>query len=241
VACTRCRLYTPHEALGYVEFRRPDLIVAVLEGPARAADVLQCVRDHGLVPVIFVGTRERYQEMVASLVAGADDFLLAPFAPDELHARIVSVLQRRRLASTVRPSPRVQLGSLAMDFDRYETRISGQLVDLTRREWLLLGQLAGNAGKTMLATELLAAVWGAAYRDDLHYLRLLVHRLRSKLGVAGAMVQTVRGVGYRMEHDPTTASGSVRHHPAGVRHAARRKQQGHLAEAGAGVASALSA
>jgi two-component system KDP operon response regulator KdpE len=128
---------------------------------------------------------------------GADDYLAKPFSPEELSARVRAVL--RRAVGSSGAENVVRAGDVEVDLNRRLVRRNGDLVTLTRTEWMLLQHLAANAGKIMLNAELLSKVWGPEYRDDLQYLRVWVSRLRRKLEAepsAPRLIKTFQGIGY---------------------------------------------
>jgi two-component system KDP operon response regulator KdpE len=94
---------------------------------------------------------------------------------------------------------------IEIDLERRIVRRDGELVQLSRTEWLLLQHLAANAGKVVLHTELLTKVWGPEYRDDLQYLRVWISRVRRKLGAAAGepgRIKTLQGIGYLLDVEP---------------------------------------
>jgi two-component system KDP operon response regulator KdpE len=107
----------------------------------------------------------------------------------------------------------VHIGSIEIDLERRMMTRDGELVPLSRTEWLLLQHLAANAGKVVLHSELLTKVWGPEYRDDLQYLRVWISRVRRKLGAAPGEpgpITTFQGIGYVLDVDgapPLTAPG----------------------------------
>ena len=110
----------------------------------------------------------------------------------------------------------------------------GELVQLSRTEWLLLQHLAANAGKVVLHTELLTKVWGPEYRDDLQYLRVWVSRVRRKLGAEPGepgRIKTFQGIGYLLDVEPPVAAGDGR---AGRRRTSGRRSSGRPPSAAVG-------
>jgi two-component system KDP operon response regulator KdpE len=98
----------------------------------------------------------------------------------------------------------ITIGDVEIDLSRRLVKKNGEVVSLTRTEWMLLQQLAANAGKVMLNTELLSKVWGPEYRDDLQYLRVWVSRLRGKLENEPSkprLIKTLQGIGYLLDHE----------------------------------------
>jgi two-component system, OmpR family, KDP operon response regulator KdpE len=135
---------------------------------------------------------------------GADDYVTKPFNPDELAARIAAILRR---SSGEQPAAAQVLdyGHLTIDLGRRRIVANGDEVELSRTEWELLYQLASNAGRVMLHSELLSRIWGPEFRDETYYLRTWVSRLRAKLEADRenpTLIRTFPGMGYRLEPPP---------------------------------------
>jgi DNA-binding response OmpR family regulator len=194
-----------------------DLMLPDLDG----FEVLRRLRNSGQdVPVIILTARDDDVDVVVGLELGADDYVVKPFNPRELVARVRAVLRRRaealdlaaRLASLEAQVPVVvpgdasvsegQPGGLRFDPDARRAWFAGQLLDLRPREYDLLHFLAQHRGQVLSRTTLLDQVWGsAAYIDD-RTVDVHVHRLRQKLAAidpAADPIQTERGIGYRFE------------------------------------------
>lgn len=192
------------EALRLAEQYRPN--VAVLDVMMPGTDGLELMRElraRNNLPVILLTGRASDRDKVHGLDLGADDYLVKPVNPEELGARLRAVL-RRSMADPV-SSQTLRVGELEIDLERRLVRRAGELVNLTRTEWMLLQHLAANPGKVMLNTELLTKVWGTEYRDDYQYLRVWVSRLRRKLGDFN-LIRTFQGIGYMLVLSPTESS-----------------------------------
>jgi DNA-binding response OmpR family regulator len=151
------------------------------------------------VPVIMLSARGDDSDRIKGLGLGADDYLPKPFNPDELVARIEAI--RRRLNSPERKTAPKELNvhGLTINFDERRIFVRGKEEKLTRIEWLLLNEMAGNAGHLMVYYDLLARVWGPEYRDDVQILRTWVSRLRQKIEVDPSkptIISTVPKTGY---------------------------------------------
>ena len=143
------------------------------------------------------------------LELGADDYIAKPFSPDELSARVRAVLRRAVGGSAAENI--VHSGNVEVDLNRRLVKRDGELVSLTRTEWMLLQHLASFPGKVMLNSELLSKVWGPEYRDDLQYLRVWVSRLRKKLEdepSSPRLIKTFQGIGYMFVPDGVTEEGA---------------------------------
>ncbi len=169
------------EGLRMAEQQRPDLIVLDIMMPdISGLEVMRRLRERSSVPIILLTAKDHDQDKVRGLDLGADDYLIKPFNPEELSARVRAIL-RRGIRTTDGEENIINIGDVEIDLTRRLVKKHGDVVSLTRTEWMLLQQLAANAGKVMLNTELLSKVWGPEYRDDLQYLRVWVSRLRGKL------------------------------------------------------------
>lgn len=193
------------EALRIAEEQRPDAVVLDIMMPGISGlEVMRRLRERTNVPVILVTAKDKDSDKIRGLELGADDYVVKPFNPDELGARIRAVL-RRMLAQDVERL--IRAGNVEIDLARRLVHKNGEQVALTRTEWLLLQQLAANAGKVMLAPELLSKVWGPEYLDDLQYLRVWVSRLRAKIEDVPAeprIIKTLPGIGYMLDAGDTT-------------------------------------
>jgi two-component system KDP operon response regulator KdpE len=191
------------EALEQVQALEPDLVVLdVLMPKMDGFETLKKLRTFSSMPVIILSAKGANADKVKGLHLGADDYLAKPFSPDELVARIEAV--RRRLSSDDKRKIRDQLslGDLVIDFKRRIVIVRGEEARLTRIEWLLLSELAQNAGSLMLYSDLLTRVWGPEYRDDVQILRTWVSRLREKIEIEPnnpKLIRTISKTGYIMD------------------------------------------
>ena len=194
------------QALHMAEQQRPDIAVLDIMMPEMSGlELMRHLRERSGTPVILLTAKDRDDDKVRGLEMGADDYLVKPFNPQELTARVRAVL-RRGLCSSTDGSGIVRAGSLEIDLEKRLVRKEGEVISLTRTEWMLLQHLASNAGRVMLNTELLSKVWGAEYRDDLQYLRVWISRLRAKLEDEPAkpsLIRTLQGIGYLLDAEGT--------------------------------------
>jgi two-component system KDP operon response regulator KdpE len=192
------------DALSKAEQLRPDVVLLDIVMPdLDGIEVMRQLRDHRPVPVILLTAKGSTADKAKGLDLGADDYLAKPFHPEELAARVRAVL--RRASGSVSGSGVVAFDDVEIDLERRIVRRHGELVPLSRTEWLLLQHLAANAGKVVLHTELLTKVWGPEYRDDLQYLRVWVSRVRRKLGIGSvepSRIRTFQGIGYLLDAEP---------------------------------------
>jgi two-component system KDP operon response regulator KdpE len=190
------------EALRLAEQQRPDIVVLDIVMPDMSGlEVMRRLRERTSIPIILLTAKDHDEDKVRGLELGADDYLVKPFNPEELSARVRAVL-RRGFRPTTGAENIVRVANVEIDLSRRLVKKDGEVVSLTRTEWMLLQHLAANAGKVMLNTELLSKVWGPEYRDDLQYLRVWVSRLRSKLEPDPSnpsIIKTLQGIGYLLD------------------------------------------
>jgi len=183
------------EGLEQTQAQEPDLIVLDLAMPKMDGfEALKELRSFSAVPVIILSARDANADKIRGLVQGADDYLPKPFNPDELVARIEAVRRRLEPAERRRILGSLSLGDVSIDFERRSIVVRSEERYLTRIEWLLLSELAHNAGRLMTYEELLSRVWGPEYRDDVQLLRTWISRLRNKLEEAPDNPQLIRTI-----------------------------------------------
>ena len=195
------RAGTVAEALRLAATRGPALVLLDLglpDGDGQAA--IPRLRAFCAAPIIVVSAREREEEKVAALDAGADDYVEKPFALAELLARVRAALRRAAAVAGPEELAILRVGPLEVDTVRRVARVGdGEPLRLTPREWDLLAALARAPGRVLTHRHLLTAVWGAAHAGDAQYLRVYVGHLRQKLEGASGLLRTEPGIGYRLE------------------------------------------
>lgn len=181
-----------------------DLVVLDMGLPDRdGLHVLRDIRQWSQVPVIVVTVRSSETEKVAALDAGANDYVTKPFGVQELMARIRALLRLR--ATSGETAPLFDDGHLRVDLSRREVSIAGEPVPLSRKEYALLAFLVQHAGRVVTQPQLLRELWGPTHQEDTHYLRILVGKLRQKLGddaAAPRWIATEPGIGLRFLSRP---------------------------------------
>jgi two-component system KDP operon response regulator KdpE len=197
---------TGEEALKKAEEVRPDVVLLDIVMPdIDGIEVMRQLRERRPVAVILLTAKGSTADKAKGLDLGADDYVAKPFHPDELAARVRAVL--RRSSGAAPGSGVLAFDDIEIDLERRMVTRDGEIVQLSRTEWLLLQHLAANAGKVVLHTELLTKVWGPEYRDDLQYLRVWVSRVRRKLGAEPGQpgrIKTFQGIGYLLDAEPPT-------------------------------------
>jgi two-component system KDP operon response regulator KdpE len=186
-------------AINALKHRIPDLVLLDIAMPGLSGiDVCLWLRTQSDIPVIVLSAHDEEDLMVRALDAGADDYVLKPFAYDVLLARIRAAMRRSEKTSREDSEP-IVIGELVIDLEARRTFLGGAEIPLTNTEFALLSELARNLDKALRHEELLARVWGPEYRDESHYLYIYLGRIRDKLGAKyGALIETVPGVGYLM-------------------------------------------
>jgi two-component system KDP operon response regulator KdpE len=183
-----------------------DLVILDLTMPGLDGfTVLGALRGGGSdVPIIVLTARDAEQDRVRGLELGADDYVTKPFSQKELVARIDAVLRRYRAGAESTRANELVRGDLRVDFAQRRVSLRGQHIALTPTEYNLLFQLVTNPGRVMTHHELLKKVWGDEYREEVHYLKVYVGRLRTKLERDPGqpeLIVTARGVGYQFPAD----------------------------------------
>ena len=185
-------------AQGLELIEREDPWIAILDvglpGELDGFAVCRAIRAKGNLPVLFLTARDDEVDRILGLELGADDYLVKPFSPRELVARVRAILRRTRDISV--PQEIVTIGDLEIDIRRREARVTGQVISLTTREFELLAFLSGNIGLALSRQQLLDGVWGADWFGDERTVDVHVAQLRKKLGES-LPLDTVWGVGYR--------------------------------------------
>jgi DNA-binding response OmpR family regulator len=188
-------------ALRAVAERRPDLMILDLNLPViSGTDVCRMMRAKPAtanLPIIILSARTGESDRVTGLDLGADDYVTKPFSIRELAARVRAVLRRRQQGPDVAVAAPYRGEHLTADFDAVAIHVDGAPVKLTRREFELLKFLVENRNRVISRDRLLERVWGYDRLVETRSVDVHVGRLRSKLGTAGAQIETVVGLGYR--------------------------------------------
>lgn len=149
------------------------------------------------VPVIMLTAKGSEYDRVLGLDLGADDYITKPFGVIEMISRVKAVL--RRCAPEGAVSRTLTLGEITLDPERHRVGAAGREVALTFKEFSLLQFLMENSGRVLTRDRILETVWGYDFEGETRTVDMHIKTLRQKLGEAGALIETVRGVGYRME------------------------------------------
>ncbi|MCX4572904.1 response regulator transcription factor [Streptomyces sp. NBC_01571] len=190
-------------ALAVARTRPPDVIVLDISMPdLNGIEVCRTLRgDNNDVPVLMLSALDETADRIAGLQAGGDDYLVKPFALQELVLRLEALLRRRPPRDT--DTDTVRVGGLLMDPAARRVSLDGRPVDLTRREFELLHVLARNAGLVLSRDQLLDRVWGYDFDVRTDAVDTFVSYLRRKLETSdrARIIHTVRGVGFVLRDD----------------------------------------
>lgn len=191
------------QAIEILNRTSPHLIILDLAMPILGGiPVLRRLRRSSQTPVIVLSARGEVTDRIKCLELGADDYLVKPFCPDELVARVKAVLRRDREPGQTQKSPSFAEGKLKVDFASKRVLVDRREVRLTPIEYQLLEQLVTNREKVLTYRDLLHRVWGPEYYHESAYLHVFIHHLRNKLKLRSRTrphITTVPGIGYRFQ------------------------------------------
>jgi two-component system KDP operon response regulator KdpE len=192
-------------AIAFASSRMPDLVLLDLGLPdLDGVDVIRRLRAFCAAPILVLSARDREQDKVEAMDAGADDYLTKPFGVRELLARLRVALRHAAHPPGSKSEPIFSTGNLRVNRESREVWVDGKAVRLTPIEWRLLAVFVAHAGKVVTRQQLLQEVWGPACAGEIHYLRVYVSHLRRKLEADPTRphrLLTEPGVGYRLKVD----------------------------------------
>ena len=202
----------PTEALTNMRQQRPHLALVDLVLPdTDGIELMQHILAIADIPVIFLSAYGRDEVVASALEMGADDYIVKPFSPTELSARIQAAIRRRTASAGGEPAEPLVLGDLTIAFAERRVSVAGQAVPLTATEYNLLTELAIHAGRVVTHEQLLARVWGPNDARDVRVIRTHLARLRRKLGDDASnptYIVAEPRVGYRLAtSEPSTGGG----------------------------------
>jgi len=173
-----------------------DLMLPIMDGFTICREVRKAKLD---APVLMLTARGAVEDRVTGLKTGADDYLVKPFAMEELLARVEALLRRRDRELDM--SRQMRVADLTLDLTRHEARRGERLIELTPKEFALLEYLMRNAGQTLTRTQIVDHVWRYDAEALSNVVDIYIHYLRDKVdrGAEHPLIKTVRGVGYRIE------------------------------------------
>lgn len=183
-----------------LEKQIPNLVLLDIMLPEESGlEILKKLREKPAtqsLPVIMLTARTGEYDIVKGLDTGADDYMTKPFGIMELISRVKAVL--RRGGSLPQDQDTLVCGDILMDLKKHQVLVKGQPCVLTVKEFDLLHYLMANAGIVLSRDQIMEAVWSFSYAGESRTIDMHIRSLRQKLGVAGKVIQTVRGVGYRI-------------------------------------------
>ncbi len=192
--------YDGEEALEIFDSYQPDLIILDLMMPRKSGtDVCREVRRKSNVPIIMLTAKGEEIDRILGLELGADDYIVKPFSPREVLARIKAVL--RRFSEVREPGSLLRYNGLEISLENYQVRVQGEVVPFTPKEVEILYLLASHPGQVMERETILNRVWGMDYFGDTRTIDTHIKRIRQKLDVPDPKwsLLTVYGVGYKFE------------------------------------------
>lgn len=197
------KAYDGPSILQSVEQHAPDLVLLDVSMPKTTGfDICRQIRRTSDVPIIFLSARSQLQDKVTGLQIGGDDYLVKPFEPSELLARVEAVL-RRRNSDMLNPSSRLSQGDITLDPVEHKVLFADERsVELTPLEFRLLYYLMKNAGRVLSTSQILNKVWGYDYEGESNLVAVYIRRLRTKVEPdvdQPRHVITVRNLGYKFE------------------------------------------
>jgi two-component system response regulator RegX3 len=194
---------TGPEAIESFDKSGADLILLDLMLPGLSGtEVCRQIRTKSSVPIIMLTAKDSEIDKVVGLELGADDYVTKPYSSRELIARIRAVLRRGEIQDAGGDETALEVGPVRMDTDRHIITVNGEVVAIPLKEFELLEYLMRNAGRVLTRVQIIDRVWGSDYVGDTKTLDVHIKRLRAKIEKDPAnpeFIQTVRGMGYKME------------------------------------------
>ena len=194
--------YDGQQALEMFENQHPDLIVLDLMMPKMSGtDVCRTIRQKSSVPIIMLTAKGEEIDQILGLELGADDYIVKPFSPREVLARIKAVLRRFSEKTEEEDSSIIRLPQLEISLENYQVKAAGKVIPCTPKEVEILHMLTSNVGQVFSREQILSRVWGYDYFGDTRTVDAHIKRIRQKLPQENVpwALKTVYGVGYRFE------------------------------------------
>lgn len=189
------------EALATLETTKADLVILDIMMPRMDGwELCRRLREQYDVPLLILTARGETHERIKGFQLGTDDYLVKPFEPPELVARVTALLRRYRIAT----SQTVQLGELRMDRKTFEVTVDGEPITIPPKEFELLFKLVGSPGRTYSRDQLIEDIWGLDFEGNERTLDVHINRLRERFPEDrySFRIKTIRGLGYRIESRP---------------------------------------
>ncbi len=193
---------TGEQGLEYAITYKPDLVILDLMLPGmNGLDVCRHIKqdsDTQSIPIIIISAKGEEADIVSGLELGADDYVTKPFSPRILLARLRAVLRRSKQEDEV-DTPELRIDELTIDTRKFKMNIDGVPIDLTKSEFSILYYLASHRGWVFTRYQIVDAIRGEQYTVTERAIDVQIAGLRKKLGGHAALIETVRGVGYRFK------------------------------------------
>ncbi|HIQ82780.1 MAG TPA: response regulator transcription factor [Candidatus Pullichristensenella stercorigallinarum] len=194
--------YDGQQALEMVESLHPDMVVLDLMMPRMSGiDVCRTIRQTSSIPIIMLTAKGEEIDRILGLELGADDYIVKPFSPREVLARIKAVLRRFSEKTQDEDSSIIRLPQLEISLENYQVKAAGKVIPCTPKEVEILHMLCSNVGQVFSREQILSRVWGYDYFGDTRTVDAHIKRIRQKLPQENVpwVLKTVYGVGYRFE------------------------------------------
>ena len=173
-----------------------DLVILDIQLPdINGLELIKTIRSISAVPILVLTESTEEADAVLAFEYGADDFMTKPFSTRELVSRVRAILRR---SSTGNPDERIKVGPIMIDSENYEAFRNGEKMILTLKEYELLKALASSPGRVLSRDFLLDRIWGHEYYGETRTVDVHIRHIRQKLGDDAGMIETVRGVGYKL-------------------------------------------
>ncbi len=201
-------LNNPTQSIARIRTFQPDLIILDVMMPEisgiQICRMLRADPKTKTLPVVFLTARAEEADRVLGLEVGGDDYVCKPFSVKELVLRVQGLLRRLSPAEEGAPK-RLEIGSIVLDSERHEATLKGTPIELTATEFRLLRLLMERKGRVQTREHLLLNVWNYETEIETRTVDTHIRRLREKLGDQADLIETLRGVGYRMIDSPSSA------------------------------------
>ena len=194
--------YDGQQAIEMFENHRPDMIVLDLMMPRMSGtDVCRTIRQTSSIPIIMLTAKGEEIDRILGLELGADDYIVKPFSPREVLARIKAVFRRFSEKAADEDSSIIRLPQLEISLENYQVKVAGKVIPCTPKEVEILHMLTSNVGQVFSREQILSRVWGYDYFGDTRTVDAHIKRIRQKLPQENVpwALKTVYGVGYRFE------------------------------------------
>ncbi|MDD3662957.1 MAG: response regulator transcription factor [Candidatus Pacebacteria bacterium] len=190
------------EAVEYTFSKKPTLVILDLMIPKMTGiEVCKEIRKQSKIPIIILSAKGEEFDRILGLEIGADDYIVKPFSPREVVARIKAVLRRIDEKEANDGTNDLKFGDLEISLDKYEIRVDNKVLDLTPKEIEILHLLASHPGQVFSREQILNSIWGFEYTGDTRTVDTHIKRIRQKIQIdnPACIIYSVYGVGYKFE------------------------------------------